>query len=67
MLKTPLTGLTLPSRASSPTIIVSLRIELSRTFWPASMPSAMGKSNAGPAFFTSAGARLISDWVFGCL
>ena len=32
-----------------------------------SVPRAIGKSNAGPAFFTSAGARFISDCFFGCL
>ncbi|MBA7716701.1 hypothetical protein ES703_125777 [subsurface metagenome] len=67
ILNTPLTGLTLPSRANSPTIMVSLRSELTMAPWPMSIPRAIGKSKAGPAFFTSAGAKFINDWVLGCL
>ena len=53
------TGLILPSRPSSPTIIY-LASWLQSTFpSAASIPTAIGKSNPLPSFFKSAGERLI--------
>ena len=40
---------------------------LHKSPWPTRIPRAIGRSNAGPAFFTSAGARLISVFVLGYL
>ena len=53
----PRTGLTAPSRLNSPRTRKSSRRRAS--IWPlaARSPRAIGRSNAAPSFFTSAGAR----------
>jgi len=56
--KTPLTLLMLPSRESSP-MKKQFRVDDSLINSSAArIPTAMGKSNAVPSFFMSAGARL---------
>ena len=54
----PRTGRTAPSNPSSPKAQVSARLRASSTPMQHSVPSAMGRSKAGPSFFKSAGARL---------
>ena len=56
----PLILRTRPSRASSPAIRYSLWRSVWRKLLPRSWPIAMARSRAGPSFFTSAGARLMS-------
>ena len=63
--RTPFTGRTLPSRASSPTITCFFRSSLASEPLHFSIPRAIGRSNAGPTFFMSAGARFTSDCVSG--
>ena len=54
---TPRTGRTEPSSDSSPSSAVSCSASGMRPPLEASMPTAMGRSKAGPSFFWSAGAR----------
>src|SRR5439155_2817073 len=56
---TPLTGRTLPSKASSPTKLNFSNAEVLSPSATAIIPSAIGRSKLGPSFLMSAGARLI--------
>ena len=58
--RAPLTGRTEPSSASSPRIIAEARFSRGTIPFAAISESAIGKSNAAPSFFISAGARLTS-------
>jgi len=53
---TPLTGRTAPSRPSSPTTQQSSQLN-GRVRLAATIARAIGRSNDGPSFFRSAGAR----------
>ncbi|OGV43631.1 MAG: hypothetical protein A2X48_16635 [Lentisphaerae bacterium GWF2_49_21] len=63
----PFTGLTLPFKASSPTIMVLE--SFSRSSFPvvAIMLNAMGRSNAAPSFRMSAGASPTTVFPNGCV
>jgi len=56
--RTPRTGLTVPSRPSSPTYAQRLLRLPGRCPAPASTATATGRSKAAPSLWTSAGARL---------
>ena len=54
----PRTGRTEPSSESSPNTVKSFSASGARMPRQHSVASAIGRSNAGPSFFVSAGARL---------
>ncbi len=62
----PFTARTVPSSESSPTIIADSRASRAIPPVAAIRESAMGRSNAAPSFFISAGARFTSVWPCGC-
>ena len=58
--RTPRTGRTMPSNASSPRTMASPRAAGSSCPVAAISPSAIGRSNPAPSFLMSAGARFTS-------
>ena len=65
MLRAPRIGLSPPWRLSSPRIRWLSSISEERIPLAESIPTAIGRSNAEPSFFTSAGARLTVIFLFG--
>ncbi len=55
--RTPGTALIFPSKASSPRITLLCSDSIGNCSVTASIPTAIGRSNPEPSFFTSAGAR----------
>src|SRR3989344_4661766 len=63
--KMPGTGLTRPSKDNSPTQRLVARKVVRRNPCAVSKPTAIGKSNSDPSLGISAGARLITGFVWG--